>query len=136
MPARILVADDSALARKSVRTLLESQVNGWYICAEAPDGTQALEKALQTKPDLIIIDFQMPLMDGLRTAERIAKFLPRTPILIWTVHKTAFLDAEAKRAGVREVISKSDPAALLGAVNRVLGKSLNPQGSNENNAAV
>ncbi len=122
MSARILIADDSPLVLKSVRTLLESHTNGWKVCAEAANGAEALEKALATKPDLIIMDFQMPSMDGLRTSPRIVKFLPNVPILMNTNHKSSFLDAEAQKVGVREVIMKSDSGQLLRAVKESLRK--------------
>jgi DNA-binding NarL/FixJ family response regulator len=135
MSARILIADDSPLALKSVRTLLESQLNGWKVCAEAANGAEALEKALATKPDLIIMDFQMPNMDGLRTSARIVKFLPNVPILMNTNHKSSFLDAEAQKIGVREVIMKSDSGQLLRAVKESLGK-FSPAGPKKNEAST
>ena len=131
MPVRILIADDSPLVLSSVKSLLESHTNDWKICAEATDGVQTLGKALQARPDLIILDFQMPLMDGLRAFARIVKALPHVPILIYTIHKSPFLDAEAKKAGVRQVIAKPDTAALVRAVSELLRKFPDPLVSRE-----
>ena len=68
----------------------------------------------------------MPLVDGLIASTRIAKSLPHIPILIFTIHKSPYIDTEAKKARVRAVISKSDPLALLGVVEAVLSGNPNP----------
>jgi DNA-binding NarL/FixJ family response regulator len=120
MPARILIADDSPLILKTLARLLESQPENWTVCAEATDGPQALGKAIETKPDLIIIDFQVPRMDGLRTSSKILKILPDVPIVINTMHKSRFLDAEAEKVVVRAVVIKSDITALIKTVKDLL----------------
>ena len=122
MLGRILVADDSSSIRAFLKRLIESRSSSWKICAEAADGQQAIQMALDSKPDLVILDLQMPLMDGLIAAARIIKFLPTIPILLNTVHKSEYVDSEAKKIGVREVISKADAGELLRAVERWLGK--------------
>ena len=105
----------------------------WKVCAEAANGQEAVQKAVELKPDLIIIDLQMPALDGLAASARIVRSLPRTPILMNTLHKSKYLDLEAAKAGIRAVIAKSDAATLLRAVERLLGgapESTAPQ-SNE-----
>jgi len=124
MPTRILIADDSSLMRRVLRKLLESHSNGWKVCAEAVDGLDAVQKAVESKPDLVIIDLQMPSMDGLSASVRIAKSLPRVPILINTNHKSEYVDSAARKVGVREVISKSDSNALLRAVEGLQAHSV------------
>jgi len=121
MSARILIADDSSPMRRVLKGLLESHSSHWKVCAEAVDGLDAVQKAVESKPDLVIIDLQMPAMDGLTASARIAKSLPRVPILINTIHKSEYVDSQARKAGVRDVISKSDSGALLRAVEGVLG---------------
>jgi DNA-binding NarL/FixJ family response regulator len=113
---RILIADDSSLMRRVLRKLLESHSNLWQVCAEAVDGLDAVQKAVESRPDVVIIDLQMPSMDGLSASARIAKSLPKVSILINTNHKSDYVDSAARRAGVREVIAKSDSDALLKAV--------------------
>ena len=132
MSGRILIVDDSSATRTSLKKLLESHSNRWKVCAEAADGVEAVQKALASKPDLIIMDFQMPLVDGLIASTRIAKSLPHIPILIFTIHKSPYIDTEAKKAGVRAVISKIDPEALLKAVEVRLGGNPNPGWPPEN----
>jgi DNA-binding NarL/FixJ family response regulator len=119
---RILIADDSSTLRRNLKKLLESHSNRWKVCAEAADGMEAVQQAIESKPDMIILDFQMPFMDGLTASARISKSMPKVPILIYTIHKTEFVDLEAKKAGVREVILKSDSRELLRAVKGLLAK--------------
>jgi CheY-like chemotaxis protein len=127
MPARILIADDSSSVRSILKKVLESHSRLWKVCAEASNGAEAVQMAMDSKPDLAIIDLQMPVMDGLSASARIAKSLPRTPILINTIYKSAYVDSEARNAGVREVISKADPGRLLRAVESLLGRAPNPR---------
>ena len=122
IPARILVADDSSSMRQHLKEFLESHSNRWKVCAEAADGLDAVQKAIELKPDLVIIDLQMPFLDGLSASMRIADFLPKVPILMNTIHNSEHIDLEARKAGVRKVIPKSDPGALLRAVEELLGK--------------
>jgi DNA-binding NarL/FixJ family response regulator len=124
-PARILIADDSSSVRSIIRKLVESHSNLWKVCAEAANGAEAVRKVMELKPDLVIIDLQMPVLDGISASARIAKSLPRTPILINTIYKSDYVDFEAKNAGVREVISKGEPGRLLKALEALLGKKLN-----------
>jgi CheY-like chemotaxis protein len=126
MSARILIADDSSSVRTLLKKLLESHSNLWTVCAEAANGLEAVQKAVELKPDLAIIDLQMPVMDGLSASARIAKSLPRIPILMNTIHKSDYVDSEAKHAGVREVISKAEPGALLKAVEALLARDPEP----------
>jgi CheY-like chemotaxis protein len=126
MSARILIADDSSSVRNLLKKLLESHSNLWTVCAEAANGLEAVQKAVELKPDLAIIDLQMPVMDGLSASARIAKSLPKIPILMNTIHKSDYVDSEAKHAGVREVISKAEPGALLKAVEALLGRDPEP----------
>jgi len=122
IPARILIADDSSSMRQHLKEFLESHSNRWKVCAEATDGLDAVQKAVESKPDLVIMDLQMPFLDGLRASIRIADFLPKVPIVMNTIHASARIDSEARKAGVRRVIPKSDPEALLRAVEELLGK--------------
>jgi DNA-binding NarL/FixJ family response regulator len=121
-PAKILIADDSSSARSIIRKIVESHSNLWKVCAEAANGAEAVQKAMELKPDLVIIDLQMPVLDGISASARIVKSLPRTPILINTIYKSDYVDFEAKNAGVREVISKAEPGRLLKAVETLLGR--------------
>jgi len=82
---RILVADDSPAIRRCLRELLHHH-GDWLVCDEASNGREAVERFQDAKPDLIVIDFQMPEMNGLDAARCIVNLSPKTPILMVTIH--------------------------------------------------
>jgi len=114
MPYTILIADDNAAVRHSLRSCLE-QHNDWQVCGEAENGKEAVEKVTALHPDVVILDFQMPVLNGLEAARQISIIAPNLPILMLTLYKSEQLWWEAQAAGIREVISKSDggPKQLL-----------------------
>jgi DNA-binding NarL/FixJ family response regulator len=116
---RILLADDHEAVRRGLRALLETQEQ-WKVCGEAEDGRDAVEKAKELKPDIIILDISMPALSGFGAARLIKELLPETPILVYSMHRSqAFLE-EARRIGVNGYISKSeDGPTLLMAVDAV-----------------
>ena len=73
----------------------------WKICGEAQNGQEAIAKATDLEPDLIILDLAMPIMNGLKAAREISKAMPAVPILMYTIHNSRELELEAKTAGVR-----------------------------------
>jgi len=119
--ARILVVDDNAMMRRSLRTLLESQ-DDWKVCDEAADGHEAVAKFDKNKFDVIVLDFQMPGMNGLDTARQIATRSPGTPILMVTLHHSAQLAEEARKVGIRGLCPKADIECVVEGVATVLEK--------------
>ena len=119
----ILIVDDSSLIRKTVREALEEQT-GWLICGEAENGKQAIEKAQQLKPDLIILDLSMPVMNGLEAAQALKKLMPAIPLVMFTAFKTNNLHQLALAAGVNTVVMKSDPISVLVKSIRSLAKQV------------
>jgi DNA-binding NarL/FixJ family response regulator len=105
---RILIADDNESVRNALRDVL-SQQNGWSVCGEAMNGRSAVSLALEMKPDLVILDFLMPLMNGLAAAAEISREMPDVPIVLYTMHKSEQLEREAKKVGIKKVISKVGP---------------------------
>jgi DNA-binding NarL/FixJ family response regulator len=103
---RVLIAEDQEFTRKTLKALIESHP-GWQICGEAENGHQAIQKASELQPDLIVLDLSMPLMDGLAAARAIAETMPAVPILIYTLYVTPELAVEAKKAGVRLIVDKA-----------------------------
>ena len=101
----ILIVDDNPAIRKAVRRGFEGR-NGFQICGEAVDGRDAIEKARQLKPDLIILDFAMPLMNGLEAAALLSREMPSVPLILFTMHAGAVVASEARLAGVGAVVSK------------------------------
>jgi DNA-binding NarL/FixJ family response regulator len=110
--ARILIADDSELVRKSLKALLAAQED-WQVCGEASDGQQAIQFAKQLKPDLLILDIAMPVLDGFHAAAEIVKREPTLPIIIYSLHESPQFELEAKKVGARFVVSKSASSELL-----------------------
>lgn len=104
---RILIADDNESLRMALREVLSKQ-HGWTVCGEATNGRSAVSMAVELRPDVIILDFLMPLMNGLAAAAEIAKQAPELPIVLYTMHMSPQLEREAKRVGVKKVISKTD----------------------------
>jgi DNA-binding NarL/FixJ family response regulator len=111
-PTRILIADDHEVVRKGLRSLLESEP-GLEVVGEASNGREAVERAATTKPDVVVLDIGMPELNGLEATRRIVKAMPRTEVLILTVHETEEVIREVLRAGARGYVLKSDAGRLL-----------------------
>ena len=107
--------DDSALMRRSLRSLLESQDHR-KVCDEATKGQEAVAKYSRAKFDAIVIDFQMPVMDGLEAAKQITSHSPDTLILMVTMHASSHLEAEARKAGIRGLCGKEDNTRIFSGV--------------------
>jgi two-component system chemotaxis response regulator CheY len=116
---RILIADDNASVRAAMRQVLEGAEHNWEV-VEAEDGYEAVAKAQELKPDLIIVDLVMPVMDGLTAAREIVKLLPDVPILMHTLYLSESVGQEAGKIGVRKTVAKSDSRELISAVEELL----------------
>jgi DNA-binding NarL/FixJ family response regulator len=120
VPKYLLIVDDSPVMRKMLRQTFERQ-EGWEVCGEAADGRQGIEKAQLLKPDLIVLDLAMPVMNGLEAARELTRLLPWVPLLMLTSYETAHLKREALSAGVRSVMSKSESiGALVSSIQALL----------------
>jgi DNA-binding NarL/FixJ family response regulator len=116
---RILVADDSPAIRSCLRGLLDHH-GDWLVCDEASNGKEAVERFLEAKPDLIVIDFQMPEMNGLDAARHIVGLSPKTPILMVTIHLSKQLSQEARKVGIRGACAKGNIHSVVDAVGALL----------------
>jgi DNA-binding NarL/FixJ family response regulator len=110
--ARILVADDHESMRSAVRCLIKMHP-GWEICGEADDGREAVAKAAKLKPDLVLMDFKMPVVNGIKASSEICSAMPRTPVVMYTLYKTPELEVAAKLVGIRQVVGKEDGGRQL-----------------------
>jgi len=119
MSARILIVDDSPVVRQRLAMLLQ-QHDDWQVCGEAVNGFEAIEKATQLKPDLIVMDFLMPGMNGLQAARKIGSEVPSIPILMFTMHMSKQLIEEAKNAGVQGAVAKTNVGGMLEGVESLL----------------
>ena len=109
---RVLLVDDNAVVRFFVRQLFESQPD-FEISGEAENGTDAVEKAGTLKPDLIILDLIMPVMNGLDAAPLLKKLLPDTLTILFTQQEGVEVERLAQAAGIDAVVSKSQAASEL-----------------------
>jgi len=118
MPAitRILIADDHEVVRSGLRNILDAQ-GRFEVVAEAADGREAVRKAAETKPDVAIVDYSLPLINGIEATRQIRARNPKTEILIFTMHDSETLIRELLKAGARGFLLKSD--AKLNLINAI-----------------
>jgi DNA-binding NarL/FixJ family response regulator len=119
LATRILIVDDSPLVRQRLRDMLQQHPD-WKVCGEAPNGREAVQKVQELAPDLIVLDFLMPGMDGLQAAREIGKVVPNVPILMFTMHLSRQLVEEARNAGIRGAVAKSDAGRIIEGLEALL----------------
>jgi DNA-binding NarL/FixJ family response regulator len=106
----ILIVDDSAMIRHSLRLWIEQTLQ-CKVCGEADNGQSAIEKVEELRPDIVIMDFQMPVMNGLEASRSILRRSPGTAIVMFTMHPSPQLMRAALEAGIRDVVSETDSLA-------------------------
>jgi NarL family two-component system response regulator LiaR len=119
-PARLLIADDHALVREGLRTVLSGE-EGIRVIAEARDGQEALAMCRNLRPDLVLMDVRMPVMDGLEATRRIKEEMPKVGVMMVTMHENPDYLFEAIKAGAAGYVLKDASGdRLVGAVRRTL----------------
>jgi DNA-binding NarL/FixJ family response regulator len=117
----VIVVDDHAVIRRGVQGILQSFPE-WQFCGEAADGREAIKLAETVRPEIIIMDVSMPLLNGLEATRIIHDILPDTKILLLTLHSSTELVRSAFRAGARGYVLKSDAEHdLVRALNVLVG---------------
>src|SRR6202790_723575 len=111
MPKRILIADDDEDIRRVIRWLIESRTT-CELCGEAVNGIDAIEKARTLNPDLILLDFSMPAMNGIETGAVLKAMLPEVPVILMTGQDTWAIESAALSVGIRAVVPKTDIGTL------------------------
>jgi DNA-binding NarL/FixJ family response regulator len=109
---RILLADDHEIVRRGLKELLEEQP-GWTVCAEAANGREAVDLAAKTRPQVAVLDFSMPELNGLEATRRMRETVPDTEILVFTMHDSDELIRQVLGAGARGYLLKSEATRQL-----------------------
>jgi DNA-binding NarL/FixJ family response regulator len=118
---RILIADDHEVVRSGLKAVLEARP-GWEVVAEVGDGKEAIAKAIETKPDVAIIDYSLPRMNGIEATRQIRARVPETEVLMFTMHDSDALLGEVLQAGARAFLLKTDAQHyLVAAVESLAG---------------
>jgi len=121
MSVRILIADDNERVRRGIKELLASETT-WQICGEAKNGTEAVQKSLELRPNFILMDISMPELNGLEAARLLRRDLPGVTILVMSQHDPMQLLPRAIEAGANACIDKSRiDVELLPAIKSVEG---------------
>jgi DNA-binding NarL/FixJ family response regulator len=119
MAVRVLIADDNEQVRSALSDVIRGE--GWAVCGSFGDGKTAAEMAAELRPDVVILDFQMPQRDGISAGRAIHTFLPDVPLLLYTMYASLpAVEDEAKKLGFRAVIQKGDAEALIAAIRSAL----------------
>jgi DNA-binding NarL/FixJ family response regulator len=112
VPKRILIVDDGPEVRQVMRAVFEARTT-YEICGEAANGAEAIEKALALKPDLMLLDIAMPLLNGVEVASVLGRSMPGLPIVLYTMYNELLGSSLATAVGARAVVSKADGFSKL-----------------------
>jgi DNA-binding NarL/FixJ family response regulator len=120
---RILIADDHESVLRTIRAKLEAHL-GWQVCGDAVNGRETVKKAVELRPDLVVLDFAMPELNGLMAAVEIRRLLPSMPIVMYTMYGSSEVKLEAKKHGISRLVEKARSGALVAAIEELLGSSV------------
>jgi two-component system chemotaxis response regulator CheY len=112
MAKTILIVDDNSHIRQALCNQFQREAD-FEVCGEAQNGKEAIAKAQELHPDLIVLDLSMPVMNGLDAARELKRLMPTVPLMMYSLFGDAFADQQAHLFGISELVSKSQPAAIL-----------------------
>ena len=119
MSVNVVIADDSPALRHAIRRCL--QAAGFKVCGEAENGRDAVQLVQQLQPDVVVLDFQMPVMTGIEAATQIPSGSPKTAMILLTLYSSEQLVRDARRVGIKRVLSKEEGIEhLLNAVGELV----------------
>ena len=104
-----LTVDDNAFVREALCEMFKRE-RDFDICGEAENGRDAIEKAKQLRPDLVVLDLSMPVMNGLEAARVLKRLMPNVPLIMYSAFGDRYVQQQASLIGVSSIISKSEPA--------------------------
>jgi DNA-binding NarL/FixJ family response regulator len=116
---RILIVDDCQPVRDGIRGLIQGH-EGWEICGEAVDGPDAIRKACHLAPDVIVLDFFMPVLNGIEVAREIAAKCPIASVILCSMYLDSQLADMARSAGIKGILSKSNVGQIVNCIETVL----------------
>jgi DNA-binding NarL/FixJ family response regulator len=116
---RILIADDSPQVRHGLRSLLSNHPD-WEVCGEAIDGQDALNKTKELAPDVVVLDFAMPIANGVKVAREISRNFPNISVLLCSMYLDSQLASVARRSGILGLVSKSNAGQIVSGIEAVL----------------
>lgn len=116
---RILIADDSPQVRQGLRSLLSGHPD-WEVCGEAVDGQDALNKTRELSPDVVVLDFAMPIANGVKVAREISRSFPNISVLLCSMYLDSQLASVARRSGILGLVSKSNAGQIVSGIEAVL----------------
>ena len=112
MAKTVLIVDDNTYIRQALCEQFKRE-SDFEVCGEAENGKEAIAKALELHPDLIVLDLSMPVMNGLDAARELKQLMPAVPIIMFTSYSDSSTEQQIRLVGISEVVSKSQPAAIL-----------------------
>ena len=112
MRKTVLIVDDSVFVRRALCEIFERQAD-FDVCGVAENGREAIEVAVRLHPDLIVLDLSMPVMNGLDAARVLKAVMPAVPLIMYSAFEGSLSETQAKRIGISEIVSKSDPVGRL-----------------------
>lgn len=112
VPKTVLIVDDSIFVRQALREIFARETD-FEVCGEAKNGKEAIERAQQLRPDLIVLDLSMPIMDGLGAARALKRLMPTVPLVIYSAFGDRSAQQQGQLIGISDVVSKFEPVSVL-----------------------
>lgn len=112
MQRTVLIVDDNVHVRRSLRWTIERELE-WQVCGEATNGAEGVSAATKLKPDIVVLDLSMPVMNGIEAARQLKQLVPDSHLLMFTSFATPTLEEAARDAGIEEFVPKNEGAVLL-----------------------
>lgn len=111
-PKSVLIVDDSSYIRQALCELFKQEAD-FLVCGEAENGKEAIKKAQELRPDLIVLDLSMPVMNGFDAARILKRLMPTVPLIMYSAFGDKLAEKQARLIGISEVVSKSEHVSVL-----------------------
>jgi DNA-binding NarL/FixJ family response regulator len=112
MAKSVLIVDDNAYIRQALCRVFQCE-SDFEVCGEAVNGRDAIAKAQDLHPDLIVLDLSMPVMNGFDASRELRQLMPAVPLMMYSAFEDRLVEQQARLVGISELVSKSQPAAIL-----------------------